>query len=86
MPLPSGPFTGSLKKERIPARLARCARTCGHGAANRGRMHADFFGDLLDHHGFRASGPYREIHLAGDDGLADAQNGVFAAARCFFIN
>src|SRR5712672_617016 len=35
-------FQHALRSVRILA---------GHGAADRGRMHADFFGDLLDHHG-----------------------------------
>src|SRR6266404_9913755 len=51
----------------------------GHGAADRGRMHADFFGDLLDHHGLQSVVTVVEkFALPRDDGLADAQDGVLA--------
>ena len=35
-------------------------------------MHADFFGHLLDHHGFQVIDAFfEELVLAGDDGVAD---------------
>src|SRR5712672_1536294 len=56
----------------------------GHGAADRGRMHADFFGDLLDHHGLQRVGTVVEkFTLARDDGLADTQDSVFALLDVF---
>src|SRR6266853_2258844 len=56
----------------------------GHGATDRGRMHADFFGDLLDHHRLQSVGAVVEkFTLARDYGLADPQNGVFALLDVF---
>src|SRR6266850_5578325 len=56
----------------------------GHGATDRGRMHADFFGDLLDHHRLQSVGAVVEkFTLARDYGLADAQDGVFALLDVF---
>src|SRR5713226_3662577 len=56
----------------------------GHGAADRGRMHADFFGDFLDHHGLQRVGAVVEkFTLPRDDGLAYAQDGVFALLDVF---
>src|SRR5215469_6825705 len=51
----------------------------GHSTAYRGRMHADFFGHLLDHHGFELiDTPFEEVLLAGDDGVADLGDGLLA--------
>src|SRR5215469_10942625 len=51
----------------------------GHSTAYRGRMHADFFGHLLDHHGFELiDTSFEEILLAGDDGVADVGAGLLA--------
>ena len=59
--------------------LRRVRVFAGHGAAHRRRMHADFFGHFLDHHGLQGVRPVIEkFALARDDGLADAQDGVLA--------
>src|SRR5260221_9637044 len=51
----------------------------GHRAADCGRMHADFFRDILDHHGLqRIVTVVEKFALPRDDGLADAQDGVLA--------
>ena len=56
----------------------------GYGAADGGRMHADFFGDFLDHHGLQMIGAViEEISLAPQDRLADALNGVLALFDIF---
>src|SRR6266436_4003066 len=56
----------------------------GHRATDRGRMHADFFGDFLDHHGFQGIRTVIEkFALARDDRLADAQDGVLALLDVF---
>src|SRR3984957_11899573 len=48
--------------------LWRMSVFVGHGTAYRGRMHADFFGHLLDHHGFQLiDASFEEVLLAGDD-------------------
>ena len=47
-------------------------------------MHAHFFGHFLDHHGLQSvRAVIEKIALARDDGLADAQNGVFALLDIF---
>src|SRR6266403_4831414 len=51
----------------------------GDGATDRGRMHADFFGDLLDHHGLQSvRAVVEKFTLPRNYGLADAQDSVFA--------
>src|SRR5437660_5360562 len=51
----------------------------GHSTAYGGRMHADFFGHLLDHHGFQLIDTFfQELVLAGDDGVADLGDGLLA--------
>ena len=47
-------------------------------------MHADFFRHFLDHHGLeRVGAVIQEFALPGDDGLANAQNGVLALLDVF---
>ena len=51
----------------------------GNRAADGGRMHADFFGDLLDHHRLQlVDALFEEILLPGDDGVADLGDGLLA--------
>src|SRR6266478_3485877 len=55
-----------------------------HRATDRRRMHADFLGDFLDHHGLQRIGTMiEEFALPCDDGLADAQDSVFALLDVF---
>src|SRR6266849_3888715 len=56
----------------------------GHRAADRRGMHADFLGDFLDHHGLQSiRTAIEKFALPRDDGLADAQDGVFALLDVF---
>src|SRR6266849_7182961 len=51
----------------------------GHGTAYGGRMHADFFGHLLDHHGFQLIDTFfQELVLTGDDGVTVVGDGLLA--------
>src|SRR6266403_4750266 len=51
----------------------------GNSAADRGRMYADFFGDLLDHHRLQSvRAVVEKFTLPRNYGLADAQDSVFA--------
>src|ERR1700686_2612630 len=58
----------------------RCMRVfVGHSTAYRGRMHADFFGHLLDHHGFQLiDASFEEILLAGNDAITNFGDGLLA--------
>src|ERR1700686_2728717 len=58
----------------------RCMRVfVGHRTAYRGRMHAYFFGHLLDHHRFQlVDAPFEEILLAGNDAIANFGDGLLA--------
>ena len=48
--------------------LRRVGILAGHSTAYRRRMHADFFGHLLDHHRFQEiDTSFQKILLAGDD-------------------
>src|SRR5947209_1018140 len=51
----------------------------GYSPADGGRMHADFFGHLLDHHRFELiDASFQKILLAGDDGVTDFSDGLLA--------
>ena len=83
---PSGPFTDSLKKERSSKTPCEGVRAvlAGYRAAYRGRVHRRTSSARLrqDHHGLEGVGAVIEIFpLAGNDGLADAEDGVLASAR-----
>src|SRR5579859_765456 len=68
-------FEDALRSVRVLA---------GDGAADRGRVHANFFGDFFNHHGLERVRAVIEIFaLAGNDGLANAQDGVFALLDVF---
>src|SRR5713101_5521186 len=56
----------------------------GHRAADGRGMHADFLGDFLDHQGLQSiRTAIEKFALPRDDGLADAQDGVFALLDVF---
>src|SRR5258706_16267648 len=64
------------ERAQLQNALGRVRVLAGHGAADRGGMHADFFRDFFDHHGLQRIGTVIEkFTLASDDGLADAQDG-----------
>ena len=51
----------------------------GHGAAHGGRMHADFFRHLLDHHRLQlVDASFQEILLPGHDRVANLHDGLLA--------
>ncbi len=51
----------------------------GDGTADGGRMHADFFGHLLDHHGFQlVDAAFEKILLAGHDDVTDFRDRLLA--------
>src|ERR1700722_3300531 len=51
----------------------------GYSAAYCGRMHADFFGHLLDHHGFQlVNASFQKILLARDDAITNLGDGLLA--------
>ena len=51
----------------------------GYGAADSGRMHANIFGDFLDHHRLQlVNAALQEIELAPHDRLADFEDGLLA--------
>src|SRR5579864_1168190 len=50
-----------------------------HRAADGGRMHADFFSHLLDHHGLQLiDALFQKILLARNDGITDLHDGLLA--------
>ena len=72
------------ERAQLEHALRRVRVLAGDGAADGRRMHADFFGDFLDHHGLqRVRAVNEEIALARDDRLADAQNRVLALLDIF---
>src|ERR1019366_8253433 len=59
--------------------LRRVHIFAGHGAANRGRMHAHLLGYFLDHHGLQIIQPVaEEFGLPPHDGLANLEDGLLA--------
>src|SRR5262249_14791205 len=49
----------------------------GDSTAYRRRMHADFFGHLLDHHGFQEiDSSFQKFLLAGNNGVANFRDGL----------
>ena len=57
--------------------LRRVGILASHSPAYRRRMHADFFGHLLDHHRFQEiDTTFQKILLAGNDGVADLGDGL----------
>src|SRR3982074_31701 len=59
--------------------LRRVGVLVGYGTTDGRRMHADFFGYLLDHHGFQlVDAALEKILLAGHDDVTDFGDGLLA--------
>ena len=77
---PSGPLHALAEEvAQLEDALRSVGVFVGHRTAHGGRMHADFFGHLLDHHGLQlVDAAFEEILLAGHDGIADLYDGLLA--------